>query len=67
MLVPSPSGILQHIKRACILAGYFWKLNEIEANIPDPTEWAWKPQPDGSFVPHWQDEAVTYNFKPITE
>ena len=30
MLVPSPSGILQHIKRACIQAGYFWKLNEIE-------------------------------------
>ena len=39
MLAPSSSGILQHIKQACIQAGYFWKLSEIETNIPDPTEW----------------------------
>ena len=65
MLVPSPSGILQHIKRACILAGYFWKLGEIETNILDHFEWGWKPLPDGSFVPHWQDEAVTDNINPI--
>ena len=38
MLVPFPSGILQHIKRACIKAGYFWELSEIETNIPDPIE-----------------------------
>ena len=30
MLGPSPSRILQHINRACIQAGYFWKLHEIE-------------------------------------
>ena len=59
MLVPSPSGILQHIKRACIQASYFWKLSEIETNIADPTEWGWQPLPDGLFVPHLQDEPVT--------
>ena len=52
MLVSSPSGILQHIKRACIQAGYFWKLSEIEANILEPIEWGWKLFPDGLFVPH---------------
>ena len=55
MLVSSPSGILQHIKRACIQADYFWKLSKIETNIPDPIEWGWKLLPDNSFVPHWQD------------
>ena len=65
MLVPSPSGILQHTKWACIQAGYFWKVSEIETNIPYPIEWSWKPLPDGSFVLHWQDEAVTDNIKPI--
>ena len=65
MLVPSPSGIHQHIKRAYIQAGYFLKLSEIETNISDPIEWGWKPLPDGSFEPHWQDEAVTDNMKTI--
>ena len=53
MLLLSPSGILQHVKRACTQAGYFWKLSEIETNMSDPIEWGWKPLPDGSFVPHW--------------
>ena len=65
MLAPSPSGILQHIKQACIQAGYFWKLSEIETNISDPIEWGWKLPADGSFVPHWQDKAVTGSIKPI--
>ena len=65
MLVPSASGIVQHIKRACIQAGYFWKLSEIETNMTNPIEWGWKPLHDGSFVPHWQNEAVTDNIKPI--
>ena len=65
MLVPSPSGILQHMKQACIQAGYFWRLSEIETKIPDPIAWGWKPLPDGSFVPHWYDEAVTDNIKSI--
>ena len=67
MLVPSPSGILQQIEGACIQTGYFWKVSEIETNILDPIEWGWKPLPDGSFIPHWQDEAVTDNIKPIVE
>ena len=65
MLVPSPSGILQYIKRTCFQAGYFLKLSEIKTNIPDPIEWGWKPLPDGSFVPHWQEEVVTDNIQPI--
>ena len=35
-LVPSPSGILQHIKQVFIQSGYFWKLSEIETNILYP-------------------------------
>ena len=65
MLVPSPSGILQYIKQACVQTGYFWKLSEIETNIPDPIKWGWKPFPDSSFLPHRQDEAVIDNLKPI--
>ena len=65
MLVPSPSGILQHIKRACVQAGSFWKLSEIETNIPDPIGWGWKPLLDSLFVTHLQDETVTDNIKPI--
>ena len=65
MLVPSPSGILQHVKQAYIKVGHFWNLSEIETNISDLIEWSWKALSDGSFVPHWQDEAVTDNIKPI--
>ena len=67
MLVPFPSGILQHTKLECIQVGYFWKLSEIETNILDPIEWGWKPLPDGSFAPQWQDEVVTDNIKRIIE
>ena len=67
MLVLFPSGIVQRKNEPVdtFQAGYFWKLSKIETNIPDPIEWGWKPLPDGSFVPHWQDEAVTDNIKPI--
>ena len=65
VLVPSPSGTVQHIKQACIQSEYFCKLSEIETNILDPIVWGWKPLPGGSFVPHWQNEAVTDNMKPI--
>ena len=65
ILVPSPSGILRHIKHACIQAGYFWNLSEIKTNILDKSNEGWKPLPDSSFVPRWQDEVVTDNTKPI--
>ena len=64
MLVPSPSGILQHAKRACIQAGYLWKLADQEIVIPDPNEWGWSSAPGGSFVPRWQDEDVI-EIKPV--
>ena len=64
-LVPSTSGILQHVKRACIQAGYLWRLCKIEVMIPSPIEWGWKVLPDGSFVPRWQDEDVVENIKPV--
>ncbi len=55
-LVPSPSGILQQIKRACYQAGYLWRLCEFELDLPDPVEWGWKPDEENVFVPRWQDE-----------
>ena len=55
-LVPSTSGIIQHIKRACFQAGYLWKLCDTEVSIPNPEEWDWKRHIDNSFIPRWQDE-----------
>ena len=55
-LVPSPSGILQHIKRACFQAGYLWKLCDTELDIPNPEEWGWKRHTDFTYIPRWQDE-----------
>ena len=57
-LVPSPSGILQQIKRACIQAGYLWKLCDTELTIPDPEEWGWKRDTESTYIPRWQDEAA---------
>ena len=65
MLVPSPSGILQHIKRASLQAGYLWKLCEFEVNIPNPIEWGWKSHQDSSFIPRWQDEIIQDNLKSV--
>ena len=64
MLVLSQSGILQHAKRACIQAGYLWKLADQEIVIPDPNEWGWSSAPGGSFVPRWQDKDVI-EIKPV--
>ena len=41
-LVPSTHGILQHIRRCCIQAGYLWRLAQSEIEIPDPKLWGWK-------------------------
>ena len=38
-LVLSFPAIEQHIRRACIHAGYLWKLSHLELDIPDPTSW----------------------------
>ena len=64
-LVPSPSGVLQHIKRSAIQAGYLWKMCELETSIPDPVEWGWKCLPDGSLVPLWQSEEMRIDFKEL--
>ena len=41
-LAPSVPAIEQHVRRACIQAGYLWKLSHLELDIPDPTSWSWK-------------------------
>ena len=56
-LVPSEAGLLQHIKRACIQAGYLWKLCELEIDIPNPELWGWNGRGE-SFVPLWQEDDV---------
>ena len=40
-LAPSVLAIEQHIRRACIQAGYLWKLSHLELDINDPA-WGWK-------------------------
>ena len=58
MLVPSQSGILQHMRRACIQAGYLWKYCECELSIPSPKNWGWKLNSDSKYVPCWQEKPV---------
>ena len=38
-LVLSFPATEQHIRRACIHAGYLWKLSHLELDIPDSTSW----------------------------
>ena len=52
-------------KRACIQAGYLWKLCELEIAIPNPIDWGLKRLADCSFVPRWQDKVVTDNIKSV--
>ena len=56
-LAPSVAAIEKHMKRACIQAGYLWKLCKVELDIPDPTSWGWKLSSESSFsyIPFWQD------------
>ena len=37
----SRSGLIQHIKRSALQAGWVWKDCESSINIPDPTTWGW--------------------------
>ena len=32
----------QNVRRACIQAGYLWKLSQLELDRHDPTFWGWK-------------------------
>ena len=54
-LAPSVLAIEQHIRRACIQAGYLWKLSHLELDINDPT-WGWKRSSVSTFsyIPLWQ-------------
>ena len=55
-LAPSVPAIEQHVRRACIQAGYLWKLSHLELDIPDPTSWDWKRPTVWTFswIPLWQ-------------
>ena len=55
-LVLSDPVIEQHVRRACIHAGYLWKLSHLELDIPDPTSWGWKRSllSKFSYIPLWQ-------------
>ena len=55
-LAPSLPAIEQHVRRACIQAGYLWKLSHMELDIPDPTSWGWERSSVSAFsyIPLWQ-------------
>ena len=46
----------QHVRRACMHAGYLWKLSHQELDIPDPTSWHWKWSSISTFsyIPLWK-------------
>ena len=56
-LVPSVSAIGQYVRRACIQAGYLWKLSQLELDILDPIFWGWKLSSVSKFsnIPLWKD------------
>ena len=37
----SRSGLTEHIKRSCLIAGWVWKGCLYNVEIPDPTSWGW--------------------------
>ena len=55
-LAPSVPAIEQHVRHACIQAGYLWKLSHLELDLPDPTSWGWKLSSVSTFsyIPLWQ-------------
>ena len=40
-IIISRSGLIEHIKRLALQAGWIWKDCENNINIPDPTTWGW--------------------------
>ena len=40
-IIISRSGLIEHIKRLALQAGWTWKDCENNINIPDPTTWGW--------------------------
>ena len=56
-LVISKCGLLQHIKRSCIQAGWIWNFCESNIEIPNSKDRGWK-QRNGMFVPVWQENDV---------
>ena len=40
-IIISRSGLIQHIKRSVLQAGWVWKGCESNINIQDPTTWGW--------------------------
>ena len=58
MLAPPVAGLLQHIKRSCIQAGYLWKLCEFDMKLPNFEQFGWKKRNKDSFAPVWQEDDV---------
>ena len=56
-LAPSVPAIEQHVRHACIQAGYLWKLSHLKLYIPDRTSLGWKLSSVSTFsyIPLWRD------------
>ena len=63
LIPPSRSGLLQHIKRSTIHAGWLWKLCDTNIEVPDPENWGWIKK-DDALLPLWQEEE-TFVIQPV--
>ena len=61
-LPPGRDALVQHIKRACLQAGYLWRESIEDFQLPDPTLWGWIRNEDGSYRPLWESQTGTVDF-----
>ena len=64
-LIISRDGLLKHMKRSALQAGWLWK--ECEHNVvhPSPAEWGWKKE-NNMFTPQWCDNHKTIDDALVT-
>ena len=62
-LIPSRSGLIEHIRRASLQAGWYWKLCVENVHIPDPEVWGWIKTSDTTYIPMWHgyDQSIDLN------
>lgn len=55
-LPPTQAALVQHSKRATLQGGHCWgRTLFVTQHLPDPSDWGWKHDRDGQWIPFWTD------------